>query len=326
MPTSVERAEASAITAEAFRVSYVARQIPLLLRGLTSAWPARHKWSAAYFRERLGDLLVPVRDYSPAAAGGRLYINGQMRLSEYLDYWEALPSQGGGAADRNLYLAEWNFVQQCPELLEDFATPDYFLPDWMDQLPEDVQFGRVWLFIGQPSTHTPAHTDTFGTSAWLSMVSGTKAVRLVSPAESLKVPRGTDFFAPGAEEDLLRLGVDVLEAIITEGDTLFIPGRWLHQVRNLDKNIMVTKNFVDTPNLLGFLSDFETGVIAPIHAMRDLRLKFLKEQLDDGERTGAPACLASLGFMREQLRWATQMDDSLRRYRERLSALLAAAS
>src|SRR5438034_1123447 len=81
-------------------------------------------WSATYFKERFGDLEVPVRDYRPKA-GPAPYFKRQMPFRQFLDYWEGLPEEGP-AEGENLYLAEWNFSQQCPGLLEDFETPPHF--------------------------------------------------------------------------------------------------------------------------------------------------------------------------------------------------------
>ena len=321
MTTPVRRAHAATLSVQEFEAQYVDTQTVLLLDGLQEPWPARTKWDASYFRSRFGELVVPVRAYG--LGGDKPYAKQSMTLAAYLDYWEQLPVGSDSAPSPNLYLAEWNFVHQCPALLEDFATPEYFAPDWIDRLPANLQFGRLWIFIGHPAVDTPAHTDTFGTSAWLSMVRGTKSVRLIHPDSAHVVTKGIDLFSDEVEASLHAQNVVLYEAIITEGDTLFIPGRWFHQVKNLDKNIMVTKNFVDSANVLGFLSDFETRVLGPVRALRGLRNKFLADQIGSSgaARPDAPSCLHSPKFVEEQLQWADDVNVDIQHYRALLSAL-----
>src|SRR5687768_10664753 len=151
MIKSVHRMEAAAIPVAEFRAQFVEKQVPLLLGGLQQGWPAREKWSAEYFRSRFGDQQIPVREYG--AGGDRPYAARATSFRGYLDYWEKLDGDAGRVPQPNLYMAEWNFVEQCPELLEDFTTPEYFLPDWIDALPPNLQFGRVWIFIGHPGAH-----------------------------------------------------------------------------------------------------------------------------------------------------------------------------
>ena len=132
MTTPVRRLEAAAITPAQFHAQYIEPQLPLLLAGLQAAWPARERWDARYFRDRFGAQRVPVREYGTDAS--RPYAKQIMALGDYLDYWERL-DPAAAAPTPNLYLAEWSFTQPCPGLLEDFTTPDYFQPDWIDRLP-----------------------------------------------------------------------------------------------------------------------------------------------------------------------------------------------
>jgi hypothetical protein len=258
-----------------FRKNYLEAGEPLVISGLAKGWMALEKWTPAYLKQQYGELEVPIRDYQ--GTNGKPYLKRQMKLRDYLDYWERLDEKA--AEKENLYLAEWNFAQQCPGLLDDFETPAHFQEDWIEKLPRNLQFGRLWIFIGHAGVHTPVHTDTFFTSAWLTMICGDKVVRLVSPCNCSAVRKGTDLFSPETELALNENGAKLYEAQIGAGDTLFIPGRWYHQVRNASKNIMLTKNFVDAANLLYFLAAFEDRLLEPIDALRKLREDYISEIL-----------------------------------------------
>src|SRR5262249_25678909 len=147
-------------------------------------WPAFEKWTLEFFKTQIGEQMVPVRDYCEIP-----YRKTTMPMKEYMDYFEALPESGPGEG-RNLYLAEWNFPVACPQLMADFEVPSLFGVDWIDRLPKSLQFGRTWIFIGHPTVHTPAHTDSFHSSAWLAMLQGQKILRLIRPEHGAKLFKG----------------------------------------------------------------------------------------------------------------------------------------
>lgn len=301
-----------------FRTSYLDRGQPVLIPGLAANWPAKSKWTTAQLRDEYGDVEVPIRDYLPDSEPGH-YVKRHMPLREFLNYWEALP-QEGPSQDKNLYLAEWNFSQQCPSLLEDFDTPPHFQDDWIDKLPRNLQFGRLWIFIGHPRVETSVHVDTFCTSAWLTMIQGSKLVRMVSPDSGFTMKKGADLFSAEAERTCKERGITLHEAKICEGETLFIPGRWYHQVRNVSKNIMVTKNFADAANLLYFLAAFEERMMVPLHALHELRNGFLQERMAPPDSTTANGAIPELAhaFVEEQRSLVANRVLALRAYADTL--------
>lgn len=260
-PCSLEHS----ITLDRFRRNYLDKNQPVLLKGLVQNWKAMSRWNTDYFKEKAPNLEVEIREYATLESPilGKPYRKIKMLLKDYLQYWEELGTSARHCK-RNLYLAEWNFSSHAPFLLEDFETPEFFSFDWINELPAHLRFGRRWIFVGHPGVHTPIHTDTFASSAWLAMIMGSKHVRLIEPIHSAKITKGMNLFDHNTLNELRASGVDVLDAIISKGDVLYIPGEWLHQVNNIDKNIMLTENFVDDIHFPAFEREYRACLYRPL--------------------------------------------------------------
>lgn len=139
------------------------------------------------------------------------------------------------------------------------------------------------LFVAPAASSTGLHRDAGGTRFWMAVLSGRKKFRLLSPADSLALrarrPTGCDErvrawlrasgrpeleddanlvleACPGYDDDLwaeqLRGGGDgvaVWEAEVAEGDLIFIPQWWAHQVRNLAPGVAVSYNYLDAHSI-----------------------------------------------------------------------------
>ncbi|MEU4830148.1 cupin-like domain-containing protein [Streptosporangium sp. NPDC023615] len=290
---------------------------PVLFRGMQRGWPAGTSWSADFFAERYGDAPVPVRSYPP----GSEYEFSVERdtLGNYLNYWRETDPDPD-CAGRRLYLAEWNFTRDYPELSDFFQIPALFSDDWIDRLPEQVRFGRMWLFFGEPGCSTGLHTDTFSTSAWLAMIFGRKALRLLHPSRSGALARGDSLWD---EKTLSRILPDgdtglLLEVVLGPGETLYIPGDWYHEVRNLDRNLMLTANFAEERRLLSFLERFESRLTEPLTRLRELRNEHVRRWRERECRTSE---LDSAEFRDRQLVWTDEVTAGLTDYRRTLTGL-----
>lgn len=278
---------------------------PVVFRGLHEGWDATVRWSDAYFRERYGDVPVPVREYAPGEEYE--YTVTRQTLAGFLDYWHTSPVDAG-LTGRRRYLAEWNFVRDCPGLLSDFRIPAVFADDCIERLPEHVRFGRMWLFFGEPGCSTGIHRDTFSTSAWLAVLRGSKRLRLVAPGVGRALRPGDDLWSAHTYDEVLRdSGHPLYEVTLRAGDTLYIPGDWFHQVRNPERNLMLTANFVEERRLLSFLAQFEARLTEPLAALRRLR----NEHVESGR---AERELDDVTFRDGQLAWVRDMTADLLDY------------
>lgn len=252
-----------ALSLERFRNDYQCSRTPVVLEASASDWPALRKWTPQYLSERFGDVVVPVREYE-----GESYSKTSMTLG---DYFRIRESDRG----KKLYLAEWKFEKSCPELVRDIWPLKYFSPDLIENLPKNLRFDRKWMFIGHEFVHTPVHTDSLGTCAWLTMVWGRKTIRMVAPKFATAVADEADLFSDRFIEKAARKGIPVFDTTITAGDTLFIPGKWFHHVRNDSFNLMVTANFVDDMHAIDFVNEMSSRLSAPLRHLELLRAEVL---------------------------------------------------
>ena len=201
---------------------------PYVAKGLTASWPALRSWSIDDFRNRFANRKVPVRI---CAQMTEPYKSGRLMLGQYVDYL-----RGKLKHDALLYVADWEISGTFPELVEETRPLSVFEPDLMDGLPSELQFPRLWIFLGHPQVYTPLHIDPYSTSAWLTMFEGSKTVRISEPFSF--EPETSLFDEPPTD-------VRIWETTLAKGDTLYVPGRFPHEIRNPEPNLMLTKNFLE---------------------------------------------------------------------------------
>ena len=235
---------------------------PLLVKGAVRAWPAWDRWSfdslsrlrrpdgsEVVFRFQNGlveqgvtrpplDLAISpyIRDLgaqsaSEDAAGGLLPREQWAMLGAtdrfHLD-WSHMDTF---KADR-VYLAQWNILDEFPELRKDFAIRTLW-PGW--------RYTWEFVFIGPGQTVTGVHYDF--PNNWFCQVRGTKEVILFPPdqARYMCKSRKYDWGATLSDIDISRLGdlprereqfaqAEGLYARVEAGDALFIPKTTWHSV------------------------------------------------------------------------------------------------
>lgn len=245
------------------------RKRPLLVKGAVKTWPAWAGWSfdslsklrrpdgsdvifrfqnglveqgvtrqpldlaiGPYLRQ-LGNL--PAMD---VAEGGLLSktrwhsLAGDERFHLDWSYMDAFE------ADR-VYLAQWNILDEFPELRKDFAIRTLW-PGW--------RYTWEFVFIGPGQTVTGVHFDF--PNNWFCQVRGTKEVILFPPDQSRYMCRSLkyDWGATLSDIDISRLDelprereefakAEGLYARVEAGDALFIPKTTWHAVISREPSI-----------------------------------------------------------------------------------------
>ncbi|WWC93230.1 hypothetical protein V866_000063 [Kwoniella sp. B9012] len=179
-------------------------------------------------------------------------------LGEVLHLWE----KGEG---KGLYVKDWhlmaeiesegrgvNEVYEVPDCLrDDWLNPSY-TPDSRHPTRETVGTSAStsdfrFTYLGPPLTYTPLHRDVYGSYSWSANVVGRKVWWLFPPdrLDGVKDQHGELVFDVRDLEDEGR----AIKILQQEGEIIFVPSGWHHQVVNLDFCISINHNFFSSPTL-----------------------------------------------------------------------------
>lgn len=284
-----------------FQRDFVEQRRPAIVTGLQDAWPAMTKWTPRYFAEHFGDLpcQLNVQRASDYMILGRVGELRPMTLGEAIATIEHPPDD---RIYYLRAFPVHQLIERLPSIETDFEVPRA-CPNFMDTRdpaePEArlrnpltrglrslarslfrnaVQLKRLSpeerhrqrqralegvLFIGNPGTLTPLHTDGMTTGAYLSQIAGRKYVYLLSPAHNeLVYPRPfirrfgmslVDFRQPDLVHHPRFTEARPLEIILNPGETLYIPHGWWHAVISLDVTISYGCQIVNDANILDWV-------------------------------------------------------------------------
>jgi Cupin-like domain len=244
--TEVPRVERP--SAEVFRERYLKPAVPIVLADAVSDWPASRRWSPEYFAATMGDKEVLV---FAAAADGRFGLNAEHGGPEYEprpmsirtfveQYIDGEPDAG---LPQRFYIQRLSIPDALPELLDDIVTPDYV---------EKKQVLLTNLWFGPAGNTTKLHYDV--PNNFFAQVVGRKRFLLFPPNETKRLYRyrtkaynmsQVDPDQPDLNRFPLYRGVEPIEVELQDGDMLFLPSFWWHQVHSLTTGMSV--NFWSVP-------------------------------------------------------------------------------
>lgn len=215
----------SNLSNEEFREEYLKKGKPVVFTDLTKDWPAVQKWSAAFFKENYGHLLVPVYSSNYSKPGkGYMSHDKQMNFKEFLEITEK------GNTDLRLFL--YDIFSPAPELRNDIRFNG----------PLAKTFKRFpFCFFGGEGAEVTLHYDIDCANVFLSQFVGNKRVILFAPSESKKIYHHPftvksliDPVHPDYEKFPALKHVEGYETILKHGETIFMPSRYWHYMEYLD--------------------------------------------------------------------------------------------
>ncbi|HEY2737171.1 MAG TPA: cupin-like domain-containing protein [Thermoanaerobaculia bacterium] len=241
----------------AFFKKYVQGNRPVVISGAMEGWPALERWSWDYLAAVAGDCtgeVVVSRNglYPDYVTQPSPMAKVDMRFAEFLR--RVVPAAGEAPLPPILEPGETYYLYGKSYLLD--AVPalraDLRKPACLGAVAEPFQ--RLW--ISAPGCVTPLHYDL--SNGLLCQVRGTKQVWLFDPAQFDRLyPRGSQF--PGLDNFERQSQVDIhhpdyaafpelrrasaLECHLRQGDTLFIPSNWWHEVETLEPALSVQLAF-----------------------------------------------------------------------------------
>lgn len=220
-----------------FLTSCYLPQVPHLLTGCISSWPAMEEGPCRWNTDRLVRLAGPRT--VPVELGAKYTDHSwTQKLMTIDDFVEKHMMSSEGPVG---YLAQHQLLEQVPALMEDIEIPDYCYTG--DQEDVDV---NVW--IGPRGTVSPPHTDPKHNI--LCQVTGTKFVALFLPSETpnlypsnmpmMENTSTVDLDVPDLDKFPKLKELKGFSAIIGPGDSLYIPKGVWHYVRSLEESFSVS--------------------------------------------------------------------------------------
>jgi hypothetical protein len=238
VPAQVPREEATS-AARFFDVFYASCS-PVVLTGLVERAFRLPSWSPAGLRDRFGDVDVQV---TTDRENDERYATTFRRRAKTMSV-RALAEHVAASADapnNDVYLVPENKVfatTRLRELLREVAFPT----GWLDV--ERLHGGEAALWFGPAGTKTPLHHDLMNVLAC--QLHGRKRWRLVAPTETSlleQVDRGQTLIDVGELTDAL-----VKEVVLEQGEALFVPAGWWHQVESLAPSTTLSLTSFPRPN------------------------------------------------------------------------------
>jgi hypothetical protein len=229
---------------------------PVIVLGAINHWPARIKWTPAFFRERYGMLDVTV--------------DGQgWKLRDLIDRILVSTPEHPAPYLHNQLMADWP-----PELSTDISPmPECTRPNYLESrlFPSRAPRTYVEAYIGGAGAAFPTlHYDHAHTHAFLMQIYGRKEYFIFRPDQSrFLYPRtgieSNKSSIPDIENvDLSRFPLyaqaEGTRFELRAGETLFVPAGWWHTARILDTSITVSINGANAGNWAAFRRDFCAGI------------------------------------------------------------------
>jgi lysine-specific demethylase 8 len=204
----------------------------VVLAGAAAKWGAS-SWTLDHLASVVGDISVPLfKSPTPVFHPEVNHSYDRMRVGVRFSDYVGMVKDGGAGDGYYYYLATTPFTEHYPELGKDVDF-SYFLTNKKELHP------NIW--ISMSGTVTPLHFDPFELHNFHAVVRGRKRFVLYEPeAGSFLAPypsggRIQHFSQVDLDNPDLRRFPDFpkahgLECLLEEGDLLFLPMQWWHQV------------------------------------------------------------------------------------------------
>ena len=255
------------MTYDEFFSKYLISNKPCIFKSnVTDNWSCRRQWNLDNTPDfdvldmLFGNYVVPVADCN------KKYYNSQstddMEMRDYINYWIEYIKSNYSDTMPLLYLKDWH----CRKLFPNdpiYDVPQYFASDWLNEyylanpeLNDDYRF----VYMGPKGTWTPLHADVFSSYSWSANIVGKKRWLLFPPRQEdfLRDIHGQLIYDATSDElnDYTKYKtydkrtIKYIDIIQKEGEIIFIPSGWHHQVWNVEDTISINHNWINGCNVL----------------------------------------------------------------------------
>eukprot|EP01038_Epipyxis_sp_PR26KG_P008159 gene8159-11043_t len=245
---AIDQYWADEITGEEIFHNYIARNTPILIRGLFDHWEAKNIYKQDSLSSLFGDMRVEVSDIPYAHKfGGKEPVH--MLLSEYIEEVKYHRMVGGshpwyvfrGHPIPSMSERDDSFVQYpwCPSPKSIIKAYEFINPPesrgQKGVKAREIFINAQWA-LGGEGTGAPVH---FHNSAWNALVYGAKKWVIYPPHNMIMSNKQIlDYYETDMVEFLKR-GVPPVTCVQTAGDVLIIPESWAHGVLNIQESVAI---------------------------------------------------------------------------------------
>ncbi|VDK75214.1 unnamed protein product [Litomosoides sigmodontis] len=152
------------------------------------------------------------------------------------------------------YAKDWHFQQDSGTSYEMYGLPSVLHFDWINNeswsSDERNEIGDYrFVYFGAKNTWTPFHADVMSSYSWSANICGRKLWYFVPPnnEEHFRIDRDTFLKDIRTAQDKW-LSATVISFIQEEGEIVFVPSNWYHQVHNLEDTVSINHNFINASN------------------------------------------------------------------------------
>lgn len=248
----IHRIDTRVLSTNDFIECYEKTKIPCIIKGIpeNEQWIAHQKWNFAHLKS-FNDALFKVGEDDEG-------YKVKVKMKYFLKYLR------NNDDDSPLYVFDstYDVNKVAKQLLHEYKVPSYFPDDLFSLVGESRRPPYRWFLVGPARSGTCLHIDPLGTSAWNTLLVGTKRWVLFPPGLKKSVVKGTDMILKGEDDEATNYFIDILPRIkekyagqfpIIEffqhpGDTVYVPGGWWHAVLNVEDTIAVTQNYCSRAN------------------------------------------------------------------------------
>ncbi len=237
---TIERRET--ISRNDFLENYYAKNVPLILTGITKNWSALSRWNPEYLKTNYGQVEIEVQSNRNSDRLYEINIEKHRHKMKMADYVDAVV-KNGATNDYYMVANNGNIEKTALRgLLDDLEM----FPEYLDPLDID---GKAFFWFGSGGTITPLHHDPV--NLIFVQVYGRKVWQIIPPyyTHLLYNYRGVfsevDIENPDFKQYPLFQKIPIIEVTLEPGDAIFMPVGWWHAVKSLDISISMSfTNFI----------------------------------------------------------------------------------
>jgi len=246
---------------EMFRDILMKNQLCIIGPSATETWCSRQLWvkqdgtpNFDYIKENFGNATAPVADCCKNEFNSHCKL--EMTVKDFVEYWQRYSTVSKSEKERCLYLKDWHFTRDFPHY-KAYTPPDLFCSDWLNEfwgssqmpLADDYKF----VYMGPRGSWTPFHADVLHSYSWSANICGRKKWIFYPPGSEdyLQDRHGQLIFdLSSLESSESSLFPDSSRAtpitvIQEQGEIIFVPSGWHHQVFNLEDTISINHNWTN---------------------------------------------------------------------------------